>query len=79
MPQLMIIRHGETEADLLDVHEGRADYDLTYLGMEQARKLAHWMKSHYIPDVLWASPMKRTAGVAHMIANAVGRSVRWHD
>ena len=27
--ELFIIRHGESEADLLGVHEGRADFPLT--------------------------------------------------
>ncbi len=26
--KLLVIRHGESEADLLDVHEGRADFAL---------------------------------------------------
>ena len=30
--KLLIIRHGQSEADLLDVHEGRADFPLTALG-----------------------------------------------
>lgn len=30
--RLLIIRHGESEADLLDVHEGRADFALTAKG-----------------------------------------------
>ena len=29
---LLIMRHGESEADLLDVHEGRADFELTDRG-----------------------------------------------
>ena len=29
---LLLIRHGESEADLLDVHEGRADFELTERG-----------------------------------------------
>jgi 2,3-bisphosphoglycerate-dependent phosphoglycerate mutase len=27
--RLLIIRHGESQADLLNVHEGRADFELT--------------------------------------------------
>ena len=29
---LIVIRHGESEADILDVHEGRADFELTQKG-----------------------------------------------
>ncbi len=38
--KLLIIRHGESEADLLDVHEGRADYPLTERGHRQAQAMA---------------------------------------
>ena len=37
---LLVIRHGESEADLLDVHEGRADFELTERGHEQAIAMA---------------------------------------
>ncbi len=30
--KLLLIRHGESETDLLDVHEGRADFALTERG-----------------------------------------------
>ena len=30
--RLLIIRHGESQADLLNVHEGRADFELTDRG-----------------------------------------------
>ena len=38
--KLLLIRHGESEADLLDVHEGRADFPLTERGRRQARAMA---------------------------------------
>ena len=30
--QILLIRHGESEADILHVHEGRADFELTEKG-----------------------------------------------
>ena len=33
---LLVIRHGQSEADILQVIEGRADFSLTELGMRQA-------------------------------------------
>lgn len=38
--RLLIIRHGESEADLLNVHEGRADFALTKTGLAQAERMA---------------------------------------
>ena len=34
--RLLLIRHGESEADILDVHEGCADFELTERGHRQA-------------------------------------------
>ena len=30
--RILVVRHGESEADILNVHEGRADFDLTEKG-----------------------------------------------
>ncbi|MDP4164007.1 MAG: phosphoglycerate mutase family protein, partial [Bacillota bacterium] len=37
--ELLLIRHGQSEADLLGVHEGKADFPLTELGQQQAKKM----------------------------------------
>lgn len=42
--RLLIIRHGESEADLLDVHEGRADFPLTERGHKQAKAMAEYIR-----------------------------------
>ena len=34
--RILVIRHGESEADILNVHEGRADFNLTEKGNRQA-------------------------------------------
>lgn len=57
---IFILRHGETEADLLDVHEGRADFQLTKKGHLQANKMPKYFTNHYQPDVIISSPMTRT-------------------
>ena len=38
--ELLIVKHGQSEADLLGVHEGRADFPLTKLGELQASAMA---------------------------------------
>lgn len=65
--QLLIIRHGESEADLLGVHEGRADFALTELGEEQAKKMAAYVTFHFPPDVILTSPLKRAKSTASML------------
>lgn len=53
--KILLIRHGESEADLLKVHEGRADYPLTLKGIEQAQLMANRVKAAYTIDKIWAS------------------------
>ena len=37
--QILLIRHGESEADILNVHEGRADFELTEKGESRCKDL----------------------------------------
>ncbi len=70
--RLLIIRHGESEADILNVHEGRADFALTRAGFAQAEKVARWIGDRYHVDRLYASPMKRTSQTASCLAKETG-------
>lgn len=57
--RLLIIRHGESQADLLGVHEGRADFELTQRGLDQAKALACYVSKHYSLSAIYCSPLKR--------------------
>lgn len=70
--RVLIIRHGESEADLLDVHEGRADFELTELGREQAERMAIWVKDNYKIDRIYASTLKRAKQTAIALSQEVG-------
>ncbi len=63
--KLLVIRHGESEADLLDVHEGRADFALTERGHRQAEAMAEYVANNYDISKIYASTLtraKQTAG-----------------
>ncbi|WP_020614829.1 histidine phosphatase family protein [Paenibacillus daejeonensis] len=77
--QILLIRHGESEADLLKVHEGRADFPLTDRGRQQAKLMAERVKSEFPPDSIWASPLKRASETASTLAAAIGCSVQYED
>jgi len=77
--RLLIIRHGESEADLLNVHEGRADFPLTKSGMSQAEKMARWVGDRYRIDRLYASPLKRTRQTASFLAKETGLTPEFAD
>lgn len=68
MIELLVVRHGESQADLEDRHEGRADFELTPLGERQAGLAAAWIAKRYRPHEIVASPLKRAARTAEAIA-----------
>ncbi len=76
---LLVIRHGESEADILNVIEGRADFELTELGERQAKSMAEWVKSRYKIDKIVASPLKRARKTANYLSEATGIPVDYDD
>ena len=65
--EILLIRHGQSQADLEDRHEGRADFPLTELGHRQAMMAAEWLKEHYRPELVIASPLQRASKTASII------------
>ena len=72
---LLIIRHGESEADILHVHEGRADFELTERGHGQAAAMARYVAGQYPLTRIYASPLKRAAQTARHLAQASGLEI----
>ena len=70
--RMLIIRHGESEADLLDVHEGRADFALTERGHRQAKAMADYVSGHYCLSAIYCSTLKRTCQTAAHLSEATG-------
>ena len=66
--ELLLIRHGESLADLEDRHEGRADYPLTKMGHIQAERLARWLDKEYDIDLIISSPLNRARTTAEYIS-----------
>jgi broad specificity phosphatase PhoE len=67
--KLILVRHGETywnEEGL--VQGGDSDIELNDTGLEQARKLAAFLESEPITDIL-SSPLQRAIATAEAIAN----------
>jgi len=77
--EILLIRHGESEADLRNVHEGRADFHLTAEGLEQAQLLAKWVTTNYPPEFIWSSPLRRAIQVADVLSSTLSISLQTHD
>ncbi|WP_394844587.1 histidine phosphatase family protein [Pendulispora brunnea] len=65
MPDLILIRHGETEWTLSGRHTGRTDIALTPRGEEQARSLAAWISRRTIARA-FVSPLARARKTAEL-------------
>ncbi|HHW57308.1 MAG TPA: histidine phosphatase family protein [Clostridia bacterium] len=77
--EILIVRHGQSQADLEDRYEGRADFSLTELGCEQAQKLAKWVLENYRPDIILSSPLKRAAQTAEYIGKETNVKIIFDD
>ena len=75
----MLIRHGESEADILEVHEGRADFSLTARGREQVGNMTERVKDEFPPDFIWCSPLKRAKETGEALAKAVGCPIHFEE
>ena len=70
--RILVIRHGESEADILDVHEGRADFELTERGHRQAVAMARYVKEHYDISAIYCSTLKRAYQTAAHLSEVTG-------
>ena len=75
MIELLVLRHGQSQVDLEDRHEGRADFPLTDLGREQARRVGAWLAARYPVDRILTSTLIRAAETAEIVGRALGTPV----
>ena len=66
--RLLIIRHGESEGDILDVHEGRADLALTERGHCQAEAMSEYVCQNYQLAKIYHSTLRRAKQTAEHLA-----------
>ena len=71
---LLVVRHGETEANRLGRYLGRSDPDLTERGVAQASALAEMLPR---PDFVVSSPLRRARQTAEIFAASVEIDARW--
>ncbi len=68
MTSLILIRHGETDWNVIGRYQGQADPSLNQHGIEQSRQLAKELSSAGL-DILYTSPLQRAAQTAQIIAD----------
>ncbi len=75
MTKLILIRHGQSLANANDLFAGHSDFDLSALGMEQAKRAAHWLAAHEQADVIYASDLLRAYHTATPLGEMLGLPV----
>lgn len=68
--RLVLVRHGQTSANIERVWHGSTNTPLTEHGHQQARKLGSYFHNIMQPDVIYASPLQRALKTAQAIADA---------
>jgi broad specificity phosphatase PhoE len=71
MTHLILIRHGETDWNAEGRYQGQADPPLNELGWQQSEQLAEKLADLKL-EVIYASPLKRAAQTARVIAERLG-------
>ncbi|WBW96487.1 histidine phosphatase family protein [Oceanirhabdus sp. W0125-5] len=79
MLEIIVARHGQSVADIENRLEGKADFPLTELGIEQAEKLARWLKFKYKFDDIYSSPLKRASKVAEIIGEKFEKEITYDE
>jgi len=67
MLRLVLVRHGQTDANLNRVLQGQSDGELNSTGRQQAEELGRHLKDFRIDQII-ASPMRRARDTAAAIA-----------
>ncbi|MBU5593038.1 histidine phosphatase family protein [Clostridium sp. MSJ-4] len=75
MLEILVVRHGQSIADLEYRHEGRANFPLTDLGVNQAKAAATWIKNNFQPEIIISSTLQRAYKTAEIIGDATGAKI----
>ncbi|MGI6392512.1 MAG: histidine phosphatase family protein [Candidatus Izemoplasmatales bacterium] len=77
MTQLIMIRHGQTDANKQFLIQGRTDNPLNITGIKQARQTAMYLKTHgYEFDNIYSSPLKRSVLTAQTIVDVINPNLK---
>lgn len=62
--RMYIIRHTESEANVQNILAGQIDYPLSTKGKQDAKQIAQWFTSRFIPETIYCSPLLRAKQTA---------------
>lgn len=69
--EALLVRHGQSTANVSGIWQGRLDYELSEMGRDQARRTGRSLAGAQ-PAGIYTSPLTRAAQSARLIAGEVG-------
>ena len=75
MTRLILVRHGESQANALKIFTGHLDYDLSEKGFAEAEMVASYLVPREVIDHVYASDLIRAVHTAEPTARALGLSI----
>lgn len=75
MTRILLIRHGQSVANLQSRFAGHSDYPLTEIGIRQAKLAAEYITSHYKIDRIYSSDLLRAFQTAEQTAKLTGLEI----
>ena len=78
MTRLLLIRHGQSEANRDCVFAGHTDAPLSDLGYAQAERTADYIANTYQVDAVYASDLRRAYDTGKAVADRLGMEVTTH-
>lgn len=67
MKKIIIVRHGQTNANVEGITQGQIDSELNELGISQAKKTGKYINDNFSIDEAWVSDLSRTKKTASFI------------
>lgn len=78
MTRLLIVRHGQSEANKSCIFAGHTDAPLSELGRMQAERTAEYIANTYKVDKVYASDLKRAFCTGKAVADRLGINIETH-
>jgi broad specificity phosphatase PhoE len=75
MTRLILLRHGQSEANELNIFSGQSDVPLTKRGINEAELAAKYLLERESIDVIYSSDLSRAYNTALPVAEALGLAV----
>ncbi len=78
MTTFLLIRHGQSQANLDNIFAGHTDVPLTELGQKQAKLTADFIAGNFAVDAVYASDLARAFATGEAVAKAFGLPITAH-